>query len=376
MDLLIASSSAAPSPAASGPAAGARPGAGSAQQDAGAPAEDSPFQAVLAQQLGLAAEGKAPQGRTARAGAAASAAAVKADEDAAQAAAAGNAAAAANGTVIPFPAALAAAEPAPSASMQDAGTAAAGAGVPASTAKPVPEGAARVAAALRLQQRQQPERALAAAIARTDTPVAPNAADFAAAGNSMSAPAAHIPRETTNAIGAAEPSTDAAPVLAAGSNGNAAPAQPAVPPPAPALSARVGEHGWDQALGDRLLWMAGQGQQVAQLHLNPPELGPLHVTLTLNHDQASAQFISGHALVRDALEAGMPRLREMLADSGIALGNASVSADAFREQTQPEAQQQPRSYAPPPGAAMDSPGIDRSGTLPLRALRGLVDTFA
>lgn len=375
MDLPIASSPAAPSPAAAGAAApgpAASAGASPTQQDAGAAADDTPFHAVLAQRLGLAAEGKAPQGPDARTGKAASV--LKSDEDGAQAAADADAPAT-DAVMIPFSPAFAAREPAVAAAGEHAGAAAAGARLSGSTARSASEGGARAAAAMRLQP-QRPAQASAAASARSDAPEMQNTADPAATGNPLTA-AAEIRRETACADGTAEPPKDATTAAAAsGSTGSAAPAQSSAPAAAPVLSARVGEHGWDQALGNRLVWMAGQGQQVAQLHLNPPELGPLHVTLTLNNDQASAQFVSGHALVRDALEAGMPRLREMLADSGIALGNASVSADAFREQAQPQPQQQPRSYAAPAGIAVADPGFDSRGTLPLRAPRGLVDIFA
>lgn len=154
-------------------------------------------------------------------------------------------------------------------------------------------------------------------------------------------------------------------------SGSAAMAQAA---PAAALEARLGERGWDQGLGDKLVWMASHGQQVAELHLNPPDLGPLKITLTLERDQASAQFVSAHASVREALETAMPRLREMLADSGITLGNASVSTDAFREQAQPQGE--PRAYPAAPAAAAVDPGVVIPEERLLRRSRGLVDTFA
>ena len=168
-----------------------------------------------------------------------------------------------------------------------------------------------------------------------------------------------------------EPRKEAMPAVLA-SHAGAAPA--AAAHAAAALKPRVGDHGWDQALGDHLVWMAGQNHQVAELHLNPPELGPLKITLTLNHDQASAQFVSAHAPVRDAIEAALPRLREMLADNGITLGNASVSADAFREQAQP--QPEPRGPAATTAGATAGAAMDSAGTQLLRAARGLVDTFA
>ena len=145
-----------------------------------------------------------------------------------------------------------------------------------------------------------------------------------------------------------------------------------VPEPSAVVQTRVGERGWDQAVGDKLVWMVNQKHQVAQLHLNPPDLGPLKIAISLDQSQASAQFFSAHASVREALEVAMPRLREMLAESGITLGNTSVGTEAFREPTQ----QQPRAQVAQSGTvAADSRPVS-SGERLLRPLLGLVDTFA
>ncbi|MDD5328867.1 MAG: flagellar hook-length control protein FliK [Sulfuricella sp.] len=106
------------------------------------------------------------------------------------------------------------------------------------------------------------------------------------------------------------------------------------PVPAQHVLPRVGSAEWGGAVGDKVLWMAGQSRQVAELHLNPPSLGPLEVRLTVSNDQASALFVSHHAAVREAIETALPRLREMLADSGIMLGNVSVGAESFSQQQQ------------------------------------------
>jgi flagellar hook-length control protein FliK len=145
-----------------------------------------------------------------------------------------------------------------------------------------------------------------------------------------------------------------------------------VPEPSAAVQTRVGERAWDQAVGEKLVWMVNQKHQVAQLHLNPPELGPLKISISLDQNQASAQFFSAHASVREALETAMPRLREMLADSGITLGNASVGTEAFRE----PAQQQPRTHVAQAGVVAADSGTVASGERLLRPMLGLVDTFA
>ncbi len=87
----------------------------------------------------------------------------------------------------------------------------------------------------------------------------------------------------------------------------------------------LGGESWSRGVSDRMVWMVGQKVQVAELRLDPPELGSLQVRLTLTQDQASVSFISPHAHVRDALEQQMPRLREMLQEGGVDLGQADVS---------------------------------------------------
>ncbi|SFB22348.1 flagellar hook-length control protein FliK [Collimonas sp. OK607] len=99
-----------------------------------------------------------------------------------------------------------------------------------------------------------------------------------------------------------------------------------------ALSPVVGSDGWGTALGKQVIWMGNTNNQSAELHLNPPDLGPLKVTLTINDNQAQAMFVSAHQSVRAALEAALPQLRNSLAESGINLGNTSVSADAQQPQ--------------------------------------------
>jgi flagellar hook-length control protein FliK len=105
-------------------------------------------------------------------------------------------------------------------------------------------------------------------------------------------------------------------------------------PPKLMLAPAVGSDGWAPALGKQMVWLGKNGSQTAELHLNPPDLGPLKVTLTLNDSQAQAMFVSAHQSVRSALEAALPQLRNSLAESGISLGHTSVSADTQQQQQQ------------------------------------------
>ena len=93
----------------------------------------------------------------------------------------------------------------------------------------------------------------------------------------------------------------------------------------------VGAKGWDAAVADRVVWMIQGEQQFAKLKLNPPNLGPLEVRISVVQDQASVSFVAQHAAVREALEAALPRLREMLDQQSLQLVRADVSdSDTYR----------------------------------------------
>lgn len=139
------------------------------------------------------------------------------------------------------------------------------------------------------------------------------------------------------------------------------------------VSAHVSSPGFAEALSHQVVWMVDKDAQVAELRINPPELGPVEVRLTVAAGEATAQFVSTHAEVRAALETSIARLRESLAEAGIQLGEASVSAESFRDQSpeQSESRQAHARYARP--GENDDQGASAG---PARALRGLVDTFA
>ncbi|SNY67843.1 flagellar hook-length control protein FliK [Enterobacter sp. CC120223-11] len=84
---------------------------------------------------------------------------------------------------------------------------------------------------------------------------------------------------------------------------------------------------WKQAISQQVVMMSRNGVQNAEIRLHPEELGSLHITLRLQQEQAKIHIVSDHALVRQVLEQAIPQLRTAMADSGIQLGQANVSAD-------------------------------------------------
>jgi len=101
------------------------------------------------------------------------------------------------------------------------------------------------------------------------------------------------------------------------------------------LQSRVGSLQWGPNLGQQLIMMSHnvqRGTQSAELRLDPPEIGPLRVTLSLHEGVAQASFFSAHAGVRQAVEAALPQLQQALAQSGISLGQISVGDHAADQQ--------------------------------------------
>ena len=142
------------------------------------------------------------------------------------------------------------------------------------------------------------------------------------------------------------------------------------------LSPAVGSTAWNQALGDKLVWMAAGAQQTATLTLNPPNMGPLQVVLNLSNEQATASFFSAQPEVRQALEAAFPRLKEMMNEAGVQLEQATVSADTPRQQDPSDRQAHPSASAfvrPEDGMTA---GIQALHVPVPQSGRGLIDTFA
>ena len=111
------------------------------------------------------------------------------------------------------------------------------------------------------------------------------------------------------------------------------------------MRSRIHETGWQGEFTQKLTWMVNNDKHSAQITLNPPQLGPIEVSLKIDNGNAVASFVSANQDVREAIESAMPRLREMLASAGIDLGQTNVSAQSFAQQ---QAQQEgnARSSAP------------------------------
>jgi flagellar hook-length control protein FliK len=133
----------------------------------------------------------------------------------------------------------------------------------------------------------------------------------------------------------------------------------------------VDKHGWDAEVGQKILLLVNRQESRAELTLTPPQFGKVEVTISINGDQTSATFVSASPAAREALEQALPRLREMMAEAGISLGQASVNAESVpRGQDESHAQGHGNGRGTNAALSADTPAQwVRQGS-------GLIDTYA
>lgn len=136
---------------------------------------------------------------------------------------------------------------------------------------------------------------------------------------------------------------------------------------------------WAGELGHKLLWFASNEKQLAQLTVHPPQLGSIEITLNIDksRDSATAHFASASADVRGAIEAAVPRLREMFAGAGIQLGQVSVAGESFDQQSRNQQQTSPqRRPADNAILGIDAASVLASQPVGMRRGQGMIDIFA
>lgn len=151
-----------------------------------------------------------------------------------------------------------------------------------------------------------------------------------------------------------------------------------VRPAATTVSTPVAQPGWHDDFSQKVTWVATQNLQSADIHLNPPQLGPVSVSLDIKGDQAIAHFVSAHPAVREAIEQALPKLRQMMEDSGITLSDASVGSQARRENSDTPQRKQQDSL---PNVGSISDNIQSGAPKGMRITgqprhNGMLDTFA
>ncbi len=82
-----------------------------------------------------------------------------------------------------------------------------------------------------------------------------------------------------------------------------------------------------QQLNEKIRWMVNARNTMAEIRLDPPELGSMQVRVNVAGDAASVSFVVQSQQAKEALADAMPKLRDMLSEQGIELGDAQVRKD-------------------------------------------------
>jgi flagellar hook-length control protein FliK len=88
---------------------------------------------------------------------------------------------------------------------------------------------------------------------------------------------------------------------------------------------------WGSQIAQRMTWLSGQGINSADIQLNPPELGPMQVRIDSSENSARVTISVHNAAIREALEAQLPRLRDMFASQGLDLVDVDVDSRDYTE---------------------------------------------
>lgn len=192
----------------------------------------------------------------------------------------------------------------------------------------------------------------------------------AAAGSESAVPLALLPDATASGGGGSDNQAAqkaAAPSVQAMSDlmRSLSPAAPAAAIAEQAIAVPVGSAGWGAAVAAQVHWLAGSGVTSATLHLAPEHLGPVQVIIDLQSSQVNVSFSAAHADTRAALEQALPKLREMFASGGLALGQASVQQES-----------RPGAQSAMPARVTHVTESAASRPLPMARALGLVDEYA
>lgn len=145
------------------------------------------------------------------------------------------------------------------------------------------------------------------------------------------------------------------------------------PPPllaAPLPTPEVGADDFEARFGAQIEWMASQKLSEARIRVTPNDLGPVEVRLHLDGDRIRADFVSANAETRQALEQGLPRLRDLLGEHGFQLAHAGVGAGGS------DARGGATSTAANSGDGSGTGAAEAPPATPQRRSLGLLDAYA
>jgi len=124
------------------------------------------------------------------------------------------------------------------------------------------------------------------------------------------------------------------------------------------LSTPLDSPDFAQALAEKVsMWVGSakdDGSMTAELHLNPAEMGPINVKISLDGQTAQVDFAAAALETRKAIEASLPMLSSALSDVGLNMTGGDVSSQTSQQQFD-------QSFAQSQGGTGRGNGVSGSG---------------
>jgi flagellar hook-length control protein FliK len=139
------------------------------------------------------------------------------------------------------------------------------------------------------------------------------------------------------------------------------------------IDAGINTPEFSQALADRVSWMAGNNLNGATLQVNPPQLGPIELRVSVENGHAQVWLSAHSAATLDALQSSTPKLREMLSSQGFAQVSVDVSQRSFQDRS-PYPQNSQWTPSSEDDAAAATSAVSAAASP--RAALGMVDAYA
>lgn len=159
-------------------------------------------------------------------------------------------------------------------------------------------------------------------------------------------------------------------------------AQPPLRAYATSIDVPVNHAEWGDKLMGKLSWLTAKNLSTAEIHLTPPDMGPMEVRVRVQNDQANITVHAANPVVRDQLELNSHRLRDMLSEQGLSLDQFDVSDNPRNQSGGQDADQgaaEDDSSSSGPATSLAATGVAgnevQGGSLDL-SWNGAVDIFA
>ena len=126
------------------------------------------------------------------------------------------------------------------------------------------------------------------------------------------------------------------------------------------ITAEAGSNEWGNQLSSRIRWMGNLNLSSAELKLHPAELGTVEIQISTEEDQTRVSFVTSNAAAKEIIESSLPRLKDLLGESGLQLQHGDV---AHREREEREEQQTGENAEAGTGVSSDDETLLQESTL-------------